>query len=308
MQSGLVVSACWLHDQLASDAAEVLVIEAGVTDAESDLVIPSSIFVNMELWEGPTGAGIPLVEGSGNLLPPVQLQPLVEQAGIHCNTRVVVYSHNSTKALNHAPIVGARLLWALRYAGVHQAVLLDGGLSSWLREGYPTVQSNQRPLPVPVDDFFDGDQQLEFPMQPELCASTEEVEKAVSGQLAGAVLGDVRSWEEFTGQRHSYTYFDSLGRIPDARCVPLTLHLMPASVPLTLHLMPASVSLTQCCWPFLRGAAAQLVGGRWARWGDSTYIGGDLWSGSADQSLIDAHKVRLAWEGAAHHPPVRVVL
>jgi len=224
------------------------VIEAGVTDAESDLVIPGSIFVNMELWEGPTGAGMPLVEGSGNLLPPAQLQPLIEQAGVHCNTRVVVYSHNSTKALNHAPIVGARLLWALRYAGVQQAVLLDGGLSSWLREGYPTLQSNQRPQPVPVDDFFNGNQQLQFPMHPELCASTEEVEKAVSGEMAGAVLGDVRSWEEFTGQRHSYTYFDSLGRIPDAR---------------------------------------------WARWGDSTYIGGDLWS--ADQTMIDAHKVKLAW-------------
>lgn len=63
------------------------------------------------------------------------------------------------------------------------------------------------------------------------------------------MLGDVRSWEEFTGLRHSYTYFDSLGRIPTAR---------------------------------------------WARWGDSTYDGGDLWGGEGQQ-LIDLQKVERVW-------------
>lgn len=30
-------------------------------------------------------------------------------------------------------------------------------------------------------------------------------------------LGDVRSWDEYIGVSHDYTYFDALGRIPGAQ-------------------------------------------------------------------------------------------
>jgi 3-mercaptopyruvate sulfurtransferase SseA len=32
-------------------------------------------------------------------------------------------------------------------------------------------------------------------------------------------LGDVRSWDEYVGSRHDYTYFDALGRIPGSKWV-----------------------------------------------------------------------------------------
>ena len=209
----MLVTVEWLQRSLPDPA--VLVIEAGVSGSESALAIPSSTFVDLNQWEQPTtGISGALPEGAGNLLPAPLLRRAIEAAGVDVNSSVVVYFNGLDTQLAHtAPIGAARLVWALRYAGVRDVSLLQGGLAAWLAAGFPTVAAHDRPAAVPVEDFFGGDASLEFPGHPELNASTEEVENAV---CTGGMLADVRSWEEFVGMKHDYSYFDALGRIPGA--------------------------------------------------------------------------------------------
>lgn len=50
--------------------------------------------------------------------------------GVGPGTRVVAYAQES-------PMWACRLWWLLRYFGFDEVRLLDGGLQSWLRAGYP---------------------------------------------------------------------------------------------------------------------------------------------------------------------------
>eukprot|EP00466_Bigelowiella_natans_P003093 jgi/Bigna1/131108/aug1.13_g5816 len=48
-------------------------------------------------------------------------------------------------------------------------------------------------------------------------ASTKLVEEVVDGRRGGAVLADVRAWEEHTGVRHNYAFIKLKGRIPGSK-------------------------------------------------------------------------------------------
>jgi rhodanese-related sulfurtransferase len=69
-----------------------------------------------------------------------ELQRAIGRAGITPDTTVIVYG----KKL----IAAARVWWALKYAGVDDVRLLDGGLQAWSKAGYPVEREIQLPQPV----------------------------------------------------------------------------------------------------------------------------------------------------------------
>lgn len=234
--SGAYLSTCaeLVQDQQAS--ADVVVVCAGQhKDKDQQKWLPGAIFVEVdaeiELWSKDMEGQLQLTYGAGNLLPAAALQSVIEDMGICVSSRVYVYTNLKDDV--SSPIIATRLIWALCYAGVDFVSLVDGGIEEWERCGYEVVHGDAA-VRSPARNFFTGEmlhlpmmegptardnEKRVFPGRPWLLATTEEVEGLVActGREPSGIIGDVRSWKEYTGQSHEYTYFDTLGRIPGAR-------------------------------------------------------------------------------------------
>ena len=105
----------------------------------------------------------------------------MERAGIGSEDLVVIYDTNP------ASTFATRLWWALRVYGHTRAVILNGGLAKWKREGYPT---NDEPPSQRAVEFV-------VRRNPELIADVGKVVAAMSDQ--NATLLDARDPLEFSG-------------------------------------------------------------------------------------------------------------
>lgn len=125
-----------------------------------------------------------------------ELQLAIGQAGIDADTTVIVCGRKV--------IAAARIWWVLKYAGVADVRLLDGGFTAWEAAGYPVEQEISKPVPV----AFEGS------VADHWLATTDYVrERLGSAQIR---LADVRSSAEFEGRTSGYRYLDASGRIPTA--------------------------------------------------------------------------------------------
>jgi thiosulfate/3-mercaptopyruvate sulfurtransferase len=103
--------------------------------------------------------------------------------GIQADTQVIVYD---TTAGSFA----VRLWWMLRYIGLSQVALLDGGYPNWLREMRPIQTGVFIPTPAPFP-FVPS-------LHPEMLVSTSEVEKLRIDPAY--LLVDARSPQRFSGE------------------------------------------------------------------------------------------------------------
>ncbi|HEY7590511.1 MAG TPA: rhodanese-like domain-containing protein, partial [Candidatus Limnocylindrales bacterium] len=102
-------------------------------------------------------------------------------------------------------IAATRAAMILRYAGVDDVRLLDGGYDWWVRAGNP-VESTLRP-PTPVAAFG-----APIPLRPEVIVDIDEA-KAILADRDGAALVSVRTWREHIGAVSGYNYIGPAGRI-----------------------------------------------------------------------------------------------
>lgn len=145
---------------------------------------------------------------AGNLLHAAQLRERVQAMGISSNSTVLAYSSHA-KGL-HGPLAATRFLWALACCQVDgDLMLIDGGLQMWKHRGWPVAMAWKRRWTGNWKDAPPVPAKLPF------LATTEDVVKATHGMSESLIL-DVRSYLEFTGTCHDYTYFDTLGRLPNA--------------------------------------------------------------------------------------------
>jgi thiosulfate/3-mercaptopyruvate sulfurtransferase len=93
----------------------------------------------------------------------------------------------------------------LRYAGVDDVRLLDGGYDWWVQGGNPveTVENG----PVPVASFG-----AVVPVRPEVIVDIDEA-KEILADPERAALVSVRTWREHIGNVSGYNYIGPAGRI-----------------------------------------------------------------------------------------------
>ena len=125
-----------------------------------------------------------------------ELQQAIGRVGITPDTTVIVYGEKL--------IAAARVWWVLKYAGVTDVRLLDGGFAAWAEAGYPVEKEGRLPQPV----------EFSAPVAPNLLATTDYVRERLHS--SGVWMADVRSVAEFTGRTSGYSYLEAKGRIPSA--------------------------------------------------------------------------------------------
>jgi thiosulfate/3-mercaptopyruvate sulfurtransferase len=127
LRQTVLIGAGELHERLASDA-DVVVLDVRWSLAEPDGRrsyiaghIPGAQFVDLEA----DLSGLPTPDGGRHPLPDLDgLQSAARRWGIREGSAVVVYDDSGGTA-------AARAWWLLRWAGVVDVRILDGGLHSW---------------------------------------------------------------------------------------------------------------------------------------------------------------------------------
>jgi thiosulfate/3-mercaptopyruvate sulfurtransferase len=155
-----------------------------------DTTVPGGIYP----WTNPD---------DGNLLPPAQLQMVIENYGIAHDKTVVVYCGEKSYSSGCY-----RLAWALMYAGVEDVRVLNGGYKAWVANGGAIETTPNTPTPVAFG--------ITVPGHPEYLATTADVE--VMRTDPASVVVDIRSWKEFGGADLGvhYEFFTAEGHIPGA--------------------------------------------------------------------------------------------
>jgi thiosulfate/3-mercaptopyruvate sulfurtransferase len=157
--------------------------------------LPGAVYVDLDAeLAGPAAAGI-----GRHPLPTLEsLQTAARSWGLRAGQPVVGYDDNGNQS-------AARAWWLLRWAGLTEVRLLDGGLAAWRAAGLPVVSGDEVP---PV-----GDVELSAGRLP-----TVDPDGAVRLVDAGGLLLDARAGERYRGDVASID--PRPGHIPGAVSAP----------------------------------------------------------------------------------------
>jgi len=145
---------------------------------------------------------------------PDELKKVFESLGISYDTTVILYGRFSHPT-NDDPFPGSsagqlaafRCAFIMMYAGVKDVRILNGGMQSWLDEGYEIT--NEEGKKQPVSDFGSP-----IPSRPEFAVDLPEAKEILKADDGNLVC--MRSWLEYIGEVSGYHYIEKKGRIPGA--------------------------------------------------------------------------------------------
>ena len=100
-----------------------------------------------------------------------------------------------------------RVAVVLRYIGINDVRVLNGGNNAWTSAGYELETKSNKP--VDGNDFG-----ATIPANPDLIDTQAELKEMLKD--SNNVLVDNRSWDEYIGKISGYSYHDKKGRIPGA--------------------------------------------------------------------------------------------
>jgi 3-mercaptopyruvate sulfurtransferase SseA len=201
----------WLRDVLAGERPEAAPNDAfllfhvnfGVPEEYAEGHIPGAHYLDTNWLEDPA---------DWNRRSPEAIEAALLALGITRDTTVVLYGRDTEGEANEkwpgrraGQIAATRALMILRYAGVDDVRLLDGGYDWWVRGGNP-LETVER-LPTPVAAFG-----VAVPLRPEVIVDIDEA-KEILADPAGAALVSVRTWREHVGDVSGYNYIGPAGRI-----------------------------------------------------------------------------------------------
>lgn len=147
----------------------------------------------------------PGARGRHPLPDPRRLEARLRAWGVEPQSELVVYDQGNS-------VAAARAWWVLRWAGLEQVRVLDGGFEAWQRGGHPV----RAELPSPAA----GTVSVRPGSMPTLDADT-----AASWAAAGRLF-DVRAVERFRGEVEPID--PVAGRIPGALNLPTTANVRPS--------------------------------------------------------------------------------
>lgn len=100
-----------------------------------------------------------------------------------------------------------RVAVVLRYIGINDVRVLNGGNNAWTSAGYELETKSNKP--VAGNNFG-----ATIPANPDLIDTQAELKEMLKD--SNNVLVDNRSWDEYIGKISGYSYHDKKGRIPGA--------------------------------------------------------------------------------------------
>ncbi len=163
--------------------------------------LPGAVFVDLDAdLAGPPDQAHG-TQGRHPLPEPAVLQVVLRRAGVHDGTPVVVYGQQDASS-------AARAWWLLRWAGLTDVAVLDGGYRAWTGDGRP-VQAGGGPA------ARDGTVTVRPGGMPVVDA--DGAASLASG--AGSVLLDARAPERYRGETEPID--PVAGHIPGAANLPL---------------------------------------------------------------------------------------
>jgi thiosulfate/3-mercaptopyruvate sulfurtransferase len=178
-------------------------VNFGVPEEYAEGHIPGAVYLDTNWLEDPA---------DWNRRSPEVLDSALRSLGITSDTTVVVYGRDTEGDANEkwpgrraGQIAATRALMILRYAGVDDVRLLDGGYDWWVQAGFELESINRDPTPVPAFG-------VQIPLRPEVIVDIDEA-KAILADAQGAALVSVRTWKEHIGKVSGYNYIGPAGRI-----------------------------------------------------------------------------------------------
>lgn len=116
--------------------------------------------------------------------------------GIDANTILVVYSDGI--------IASSRVALAAYWLGVKDVKILLGGYHRWKESDLPIT--SEISTVIPKNNFG-----VHVPSRPEIILSTPDDVLSAMNRNPEFILANIRSWEEYTGQRSGYPYIEGMG-------------------------------------------------------------------------------------------------
>ncbi|MGL4672120.1 rhodanese-like domain-containing protein [Cetobacterium sp.] len=189
----MLVPASWLKEKL--DKKEVKVYEASwgsIKDAVVYLAghIPGAPHINTDSVEPPPAW---MINSDENLI------KFAEEMGISKDDNIVLYGDDV--------MASYRLAIILKYLGVKDVRVLNGGLDAWKNAGYKTEMGVTKP--TPIKEFGS-----KVPLKKSLIVNEAETKEILKDDKKSKVLVDIRSYNERIGKESGYSYWDKKGRIP----------------------------------------------------------------------------------------------
>ncbi len=137
MSTNPIVTAAWLHSQLAEPSQDLKIIDCRFALVAPDLGqqqyeaahIPAAyhLDLNRDLSSSVRSHG-----GRHPLPDSTALGAKLAAIGINSDTRIIAYDDSRFA-------FASRLWWLLRYYGHDQVAILDGGYGNWIKAGYPVT-------------------------------------------------------------------------------------------------------------------------------------------------------------------------
>jgi len=201
----------WLRAVLAGERPEaapsgrfvLFHVNFGVPEEYAEGHIPGAHYLDTNWLEDPA---------DWNRRSPEALETALRSLGITHDTTVVVYGRDTEGHANEkwpgrraGQIAATRALMILRYAGVDDVRLLDGGYDWWVRTGNPLETVLREPTPVATFG-------VQVPLRPEVIVDIDEAKQIIADR-DGAALVSIRTWREHIGNVSGYNYIGPAGRI-----------------------------------------------------------------------------------------------
>ena len=201
----------WLREVLAGERPEaapegkfiLFHVNFGVPEEYAEGHIPGALYLDTNWLEDPADWNRRSAEA---------LETALRSLGITNDTTIVVYGRDTEGDANEkwpgrraGQIAATRALMILRYAGVDDVRLLDGGYDWWVRTGNPLETVLREP--TPVASFG-----VQAPLRPEVIVDIDEAKQILADQ-EGAALVSIRTWREHIGNVSGYNYIGPAGRI-----------------------------------------------------------------------------------------------
>lgn len=186
---------------IATDKVVILDVSWGEEEESGYLEghIPGAIHINTDSFEPPHE----YVEGieEWRLTDYETLLELLLANGITADTTVITTGPE--------PMASSRFAVVLKYMGVENVHVLNGGLVDWKNAGYEL--ETEAVKPEPVEEF-----NVEVPANPELIVTMDQMVDELENNEELELL-DVRTLEEYNGEVSGYSYHDKKGRLPGAK-------------------------------------------------------------------------------------------